>query len=336
MEIMVSFVVPVYNVGKYIEKCIQSMLEQTDNRYEIILVDDGSTDGSGEICDKYHQMRNVHIYHQDNAGASAARNCGIEHATGKWICFVDGDDYVNNNLVEIISQKEKCDIIFFGYNKFRNNKYSAYVNEQKNGVELNKEDFRNLQYRLLNVGNKFAKDYAGFEGTPWAKVYNREFLVNADMKYTLGVPKGQDGLFNLNVYRYAETGCYIKNCLYNYRISNASICHKYNPNMCEYSDILIRNYQENIHKWKDTELEKEIPYFVMKQFMYNVLLDFCHKNNKKNYEKRRKEYYSNRKKYFDEIKSVRLKNMKTKEAIFALMIKYMPFCVMDLIVKIVG
>ena len=98
---LISIIVPVYNKKEYIKSCIDSLLKQTYKNIEIILVNDGSTDGSNIICDEYSGYCNiVQIYHKNNAGVSSARNFGIVKAKGEYICFIDADDIVANNYVE--------------------------------------------------------------------------------------------------------------------------------------------------------------------------------------------------------------------------------------------
>ena len=100
---MISVIVPVYNVEKFIEKCINSILAQTYKDFELILVDDGSSDKSGEICDSFSaQHPNVHTIHQPNSGVSVARNNGIAAAKGEYIAFVDSDDTVNESYLELL------------------------------------------------------------------------------------------------------------------------------------------------------------------------------------------------------------------------------------------
>ncbi len=100
---LISIVVPVYQVEKYLKKCIESIIGQTYKNIEIILVDDGSTDGSGELCDKYMEKDNrIIVFHKDNGGLSSARNVGIDHARGEYIAFVDSDDWIDSRYVEIL------------------------------------------------------------------------------------------------------------------------------------------------------------------------------------------------------------------------------------------
>ena len=99
----VSVIIPVYNVRPYLEQCMDSVLQQTLDDIEVICIDDGSTDGSGEILDKYVQKDSrVKAVHQDNAGAAQARNTGLEKASGDYILFVDGDDYLTENALETL------------------------------------------------------------------------------------------------------------------------------------------------------------------------------------------------------------------------------------------
>ena len=101
----VSIIVPVYNVEKYLQRCIESILTQTETDLELLLIDDGSKDKSGLICDEYAQKdERVNVIHKENGGVSSARNLGIEKANGEWMCFIDADDYVRLDFLSNIQQ----------------------------------------------------------------------------------------------------------------------------------------------------------------------------------------------------------------------------------------
>lgn len=137
-----SFIVPVYNVAPYLRKCVDSLLVQDYNDYEIILVDDGSTDSSGAICDEYvssNELVNervrelerplIRVIHQQNSGLSAARNAGIECANGEYLCFVDSDDYWESNVLGGLMEqveREKLDVLRFDYQNVRLNSARQY------------------------------------------------------------------------------------------------------------------------------------------------------------------------------------------------------------------
>lgn len=109
MNMKVSIIVPVYNAAPYLRECIDSLVNQTWKDIEVILVNDGSTDASGEICESYLDDPRVIYYYQVNAGVSAARNAGLDLATGKYICFVDSDDWLELDAIERL-QNENADV----------------------------------------------------------------------------------------------------------------------------------------------------------------------------------------------------------------------------------
>lgn len=130
-----SFIVPVYNVAPYLRKCVDSLLAQDYDDYEIIFVDDGSTDGGGAICDAYANSRLspldsplIRVIHQANMGLSAARNAGLKAAKGEYVCFVDSDDYLEPNVLGYLvrtMEEKQLDVLRFNYQNV-NEKYEAY------------------------------------------------------------------------------------------------------------------------------------------------------------------------------------------------------------------
>ena len=102
---MISVIVPVYNVELYLRKCLNSVVNQTYRDLEILIIDDGSTDGSGEICDEYRKDERVRVFHTDNRGLSCARNLGLDNATGEWIGFVDSDDWIEPDMYEVLIRR---------------------------------------------------------------------------------------------------------------------------------------------------------------------------------------------------------------------------------------
>ena len=116
---VVSIIVPIYNVEAYIERCIQSLLDQTESAIEVILVDDGSTDRSGQLCDQYAETdQRIRVLHKKNGGLSDARNAGIAIARGEYLLFVDGDDYADKELAEktvFCAKQNDADMVVFDY-----------------------------------------------------------------------------------------------------------------------------------------------------------------------------------------------------------------------------
>lgn len=140
MSEKISVVVPVYQVEKYVADCIESICNQTYTNIEIILVDDGSKDNSGHICDSYREKDSrIQVIHKKNGGLSDARNYGIDRATGKYICFIDSDDMIANNYVEklySLIKNEKADIAICNLQEFRNKKELELIKNNNETIKV--------------------------------------------------------------------------------------------------------------------------------------------------------------------------------------------------------
>lgn len=169
---LISIIVPVYKVEKYIENCIKSLINQTYKNLEIILIDDGSPDRSGEICDKYASLDNrIKVFHFENGGVSAARNKGVEYAKGDYIGFVDSDDWVDHDMYETLFRlinEYTADIAICGYREI----YPDKVEEMSNkDIKV----MNNLEALELNILNDI--DYQ-ICTAPWNKLYKKEIVKN--------------------------------------------------------------------------------------------------------------------------------------------------------------
>lgn len=126
MLTLISIIVPVYNVELYLDKCIQSILAQSYPNFELLLIDDGSSDGSKEICDKYAKLDSrIRVFHRINGGVSSARNAGLEKAKGDWIAFIDADDWVFPNFLSdfVANLENNVDLYIQGYVDSNNDKF---------------------------------------------------------------------------------------------------------------------------------------------------------------------------------------------------------------------
>lgn len=164
--LIVSVIVPVYNVEKYLNKCLDSLLVQSYADIEILLIDDGSTDNSGEICDIYaNRNDNIKVIHKENGGLSDARNKGLDMATGQWITFVDSDDYVTPDYVETLLSlvlKNNADISIATY---------TYVSEKSRSRATGEVDVMNSKIAIKRM---LMDD--GFDMGAWSKMYRAEYF----------------------------------------------------------------------------------------------------------------------------------------------------------------
>ena len=206
----ISIIIPVYNVEKYIERCLDSVITQSYVNLEIILVDDGSTDRSGEICDRYAVRDNrIKVIHAENAGLGEARNRGIRMVSGEYICFVDSDDWIEGDfckeLIEV-AEKTQSNISICGYYEcFEDNKTPKVFYENcftKTGKEI-------LHYTMTANGKYW------FNISVWNKLYKREIVSGLLFKSRVY----EDIMYNVeSLYRAGEIS-YVNKCLYNYRVN---------------------------------------------------------------------------------------------------------------------
>lgn len=177
-----SIIVPVYNTEQFLDKCVSSILAQTYNDFELILVDDGSTDNSPNMCDMYAEKDfRIKVIHKKNGGVSSARNCGIDAAKGTYIWFIDSDDYIEPFSLQRLFDVQK------------NHNAEMYVFNNRSVCELSSE----------NINDFFRKYYftyaLGFE--PWNKLYKRDIIKANNLQFDTQEKIGEDLLFNINYYK---------------------------------------------------------------------------------------------------------------------------------------
>lgn len=214
-KVKASIIVPVYNAEKYLEKCLNSIMNQTFSEFEVILIDDGSPDHSGEICDNFaEQDHRFRVFHQKNLGVGPTRMKGLQYARGDYIFWVDADDYAAPNLLERIIpyfEEKKADIVVYGY---------FALGEGQNGKHNYQIDqFSSEQWKELALKGKL--------GTIWKMASRHSLWKGITVPHELR-RNGEDGYMTLYIMERAEK---IANCpeiLYYHRIdSKGSIRHSY-------------------------------------------------------------------------------------------------------------
>ncbi len=252
-----SILVPVYNVEKYLEQCVDSLLNQTyKGEYEIILVDDGSTDSSGNICDKYAKNNpdKIKVVHKENEGLVSARQAGIKIANGEFSLFVDSDDYVENNLLETvndcINRNDNPDMVIYSFRYYSNGK----TTERKatlttNETVFTKDNKKELYEALISTT---------FITSLWTKATKTEILKKDPTDYRLFYDKNmaEDLFRSIHLLTDAEKIVYINEPLYNYRTNENSISRSFRPETIEKKNILYvyGRFMEYLPKWDmDTE-----------------------------------------------------------------------------------
>lgn len=215
-----------YNVENYLHRCINSILIQEYTDLEILLIDNGSTDSSGIICDTYaSEYSNISVYHIENHGVSSARNFGLAKAQGEFICFVDADDYLVGNLFSDMENQldSELDLLVFSYY----NSLEKNLSETARSAKILPIEGKKDRNQFIELFSKlFLSDMMY---TVWNKIYRRKFLEEHRIKFEQ-YELGEDVRFNLNVYECVHTISFSKTCYYVYISGRAgSAMGRYNP-----------------------------------------------------------------------------------------------------------
>ena len=242
---ILSIIIPVYNVELYLKDCLDSILNQNSNDYEIILVDDGSTDSSGIICDEYtNKYSNMKVIHNSNGGLSDARNSGFKIAKGKYILFIDSDDFIEpESLKNIIKYTDSnVDIIFLDAYKYFNNKSIKKIDTDfcTEKLKINNKDI------LLDNISHMNK----FTGSACSKAIRREFLLDNNISFESNITM-EDIDWNLKILTKVNTSDYYSGKYYYYRQNRKnSITNSINENTFKYGIKIIKkwqNFNDNIN-----------------------------------------------------------------------------------------
>ena len=228
-KVGVSVVVPVYNVPeKYLKKCIESLINQTYKNIEILLVDDGSKDNSGIICDDYAKCdKRIRVYHKENGGLCSARNFGTKKAKGEWISFVDGDDWIEpdsyEKLIQYSKKHEELDVIFFGYVKDYPSRsvVMKYDNFENGKLYSTDDEIKYLQKMVLNYNANIAM-------VP-TKFIRNDFIKKNNLYHIDELKQGAEGIeFNVRLFKYAKNALFVDDRFYHYIFNDNSITTVHN------------------------------------------------------------------------------------------------------------
>lgn len=196
---LVSIIVPVYNAEKYLGECLDSIINQTYTNLEIMLVDDGSKDKSGEICDQYAKKDNrIKVYHKPNSGVSKTRNYGLDHCTGEWVAFVDSDDYIEKDYIEHYLEQDLTHFNVGGHNSFRGklDSIKRVTFKEKRSYDLNHE------LNMLDVTPASAEINIIYHIC--SKLYNNIILQEHHIRFPENMILAEDCCFNIEYLKYCD------------------------------------------------------------------------------------------------------------------------------------
>lgn len=302
---MVSIVIPIYNVEKYIHECVDSVINQTYKDLEIILVDDGSPDNCGKICDEYAKKDSrIKVIHKENGGLSDARNAGMEASTGEYIYFLDSDDYISldaiDKLVTFISE-QNADMIFFNAYSFADD-YTGKLDTliwQNLYPTCSGKDMLDLRFRNNEVAPSVPLHF-----------YTAEFINNHSLRFKKGIVY-EDWLFSVIAYLRAGKVGFLNDVLYYRRMRQNSIMTS-SPTICEQRSywICIQEYIEEKRHYPENSLEAHMLEKFIKYTVFLILNQYC-MLTKQDRVKSAKEFYK-LKNVLDSLTSLNCQKLKLK------------------------
>lgn len=263
-KIKISFIIPVYNSEKYLEKCLCSIFNQTNKNFEIVLVNDGSTDGSQRIIDKFMEKypKCIKVCFQENQGISAARNRGIDMAEGEYIAFIDNDDLIDKNYVEKVSaviKKTKSDMIIFGYD-------TMDEFERKLSIFPVAKDKKWARWGVCTV---------------WLIVAKRELYIKNNIRFPVGL-FNEDMPVSIKLSYAAKKVETLDEILYHYRVYKGNTSSKIHSKFEEAPDSrrnVFREFRNIVDKLEDEQAIWMIKYNAVK-FYYGMLLVYFQNETK--------------------------------------------------------
>lgn len=283
---IMSVIVPVYNVEKYLSQCIDSILEQIFTDFELILIDDGSSDNSPQICDEYAMKdARIRVIHKENSGVSSARNAGISIATGKYITFIDSDDTVDNMFfAKAVSdiQRSNADLYICGLT----------METWNNDKVVSKTDYNIEKTVCYSVRNMFENLEVSYPlicvCSPCCKLYSKNIIEKAKLRFDESISLGEDIYFNMHYFELCESVFFAEDIFYHYRRGNDnSLFSKLHKDTYEIH-VKVYGKMQDVMKNKDCNKSAILRLQTMyaQMFIGCIHAFFSKKNSSSNAEKR--------------------------------------------------
>lgn len=236
MNDKVAVIVTVYNKELYIKKCLKSLSNQTYKNIEVIIINDGSTDNSGEIIKKFCKSNaNFKYLYKKNQGVSSARNYGLKYVNSKYLTFIDGDDYVAPDFIQKLVEYKNYDLVVCGYRQIIKNKINKEIIPENK--DINSKDYQKYIFNKINFQ---------FMCVCWGKLYKTEIIKKYNLIFD-DLPIGEDTIFVFNYVSHCKKIRSIKYIGYNDSIIEGSLSHKSIKNLSYYNYLIIESGNKVFH-----------------------------------------------------------------------------------------
>lgn len=267
LNALVSVIVPVYNVEKYLRQCLDSLIVQTYQNIEVIMVDDGSKDLSGRICDEYtEKYNNFYVIHKANAGLGMARNTGLEHIQGKYVVFLDSDDYLEKDCIEKLYRnllENHVDMCKGGFKRVLNS--GEVTSKRVYQKEVFEKDKARLELLPRMIGSSPSK-HDSVEMCVCGAIYKADMIEKHNLKFPSERELiSEDMVFNIDYMQYADGACTIEEVGYNYRVNLKSLTSSYRPDRfeaCKHFYLEMKKKLKGLGYDRETILRLDRMFFV--------------------------------------------------------------------------
>ncbi len=327
---VISVIVPVYKVEKYLAKCVDSILEQSFRDLELILVDDGSPDHCPELCDEYAEKdRRVIVIHKENGGVSRARNTGLQAASGEYVIFCDSDDWMDEGALDELyteARYSNADVVIGDVNLIQGETVKKVVFFQNEFLSMDKKKKTELiradLYRTFCPDPPKEGPAFGYGG-PWNKLVRKELLTANNILFDVSL-RGifDDILYTAYIYALANRISYRHFCVYNYRIAEGTITHSYRSDTMEVNAAIFRAWNNFFKRFGNyPELKDAFYACVMRRIEESIRNYYLHSQNDLSPDTIREQFLQMiaSKPYSAALKKVKLKKISKKQRITALM-----------------
>lgn len=276
-----SIIVPVYNAEKTLERCLESIVNQPFSDYELLLINDGSTDGSDAICRSYSETyKQICYYSKENDGVSSARNLGLEQAKGDYILFVDSDDYVSENYFETISDALKDgfpDLLMFGYRNF-----GGTSTAWNTGIFF-ESDERQIAGKIASAMQQY------LFSSLWSKAFKRQVIRQHEFRFVDDLSIGEDQVFVFTYAMHIQSIASIEEILYNVDVSDGnSLSRKTRPHLTEQLMEVNRRIYAEYRKTKHSKAASQFYEAALSWMFYRSAYSCCKELQKFDYSGRQR------------------------------------------------
>ena len=321
MKDLISVIVPIYNVEKYLKKCLDSIINQTYNNLEIILVDDGSPDNCGKICDEYAKKDNrIKVIHKENGGVSSARNKGLDIANGEYVFFIDSDDYIELDAIEKLLSMGKSDFIISKGYRIEKNERIAIDNDILKSETINNPEYKEKIFSKLLLG----KVTSG----PFAKMYKRNVIEKNKLRFNEELEFGEDTIFTFCFINYSSSFSNVNEYTYNYVTDLNSITQKYSKKTFKRVDNLVKNFKNILLPMLESKHQNEY-YFYIVYLLNHLCIEYIFNEQTNLKPKEQKKLLKNlmeKEEYAEAVKNVKINKLTPRKKVMVFLMRMKLYC----------